>query len=194
MPEGEKLEQLISGCIQSKRESQKEFYKFFYGFAMAICLRYCPNQEDTMEVVNDGFLKVFRGIGSFAPQHGNTEVSLKAWIKRIMVNTSIDHCRKYSKMFTVTELQNHHVDAYEDSVTGIDQLSYREILALVEKLSPTYRTIFNLFVIDGYKHEEIAKALDISVGTSKSNLAKARVNIQKLLKEAAPYHYEQRAI
>ncbi len=194
MPAGEALEKLISGCKISDRESQKEFYKFFYGYAMAICLRYCPNKDDAMEVVNDGFLKVFRGMDSFYPQCGNAEVSLKAWIKRIMVNTSIDHCRKYANMFTVNELQTHHQDVHEEASNSIDQLSYREILALVEKLSPTYRTIFNMFVIDGYKHEEIAKCLDISVGTSKSNLAKARMNIQKLLKEAAPYYYEQRAI
>ncbi|RZK01825.1 MAG: sigma-70 family RNA polymerase sigma factor [Flavobacterium sp.] len=194
MPAGEALEKLISGCKRSDRESQKEFYRFFYGYAMAICFRYCPNQEDAMEVVNDGFLKIFRGLDSFTPQYGNTEVSIKAWIKRIMVNVSIDHCRKHAKMFSVKELQNHHLDAHVETSNSIDQLSFREILALVEKLSPTYRTIFNMFVIDGYKHEEISKCLDISVGTSKSNLAKARMNIQKLLKEAAPYYYEQRAI
>ena len=194
MPTGATIENLIAGCKKSDRESQKEVYKTYYGYAMAICLRYCPNHNDAMEVVNDGFLKVFQGLDKFSPQCSNIEISLKAWIKRIMVNSSIDHCRKYSKMFTVGELDVQHHEMHEDVANAVDRLSYQEILSLVQKLSPVYRTIFNLFVIDGYKHEEIAQHLDISVGTSKSNLSKARMNIQKLLKEASPYYYEQRAI
>ena len=161
---------------------------------MAICMRYCNNKDDAMEVVNDSFLKIFREIEHFKPQHKNYEGSLKAWMKTILINTAIDNFRKNKKAFLVAEINESHVPTFDNQESAIDKMSYAEIISMVQDLSPSYRTVFNLFVIDGFKHEEIASQLNISVGTSKSNLAKARTNIQKMLKEAAVKCYEQKAI
>ena len=157
-------------------------------------MRYCNNKDDAMEVVNDSFLKIFREIEHFKPQYKNYEGSLKAWMKTILINTAIDNFRKNKKAFLVAEINESHVQTFDNQESAIDKMSYAEIISMVQCLSPGYRTVFNLFVIDGFKHEEIAIQLNISVGTSKSNLAKARLNIQKMLKEASVKCYEQKAI
>jgi RNA polymerase sigma-70 factor (ECF subfamily) len=185
---GTNLENIIQGCIAAKRHSQKEFYQIFYGYAMAICLRYCPETEDALEVVNDGFLKVFKNLPVFTPRFNNYEASLKGWIKVIMINTSIDHYRKVSKSYFITPIQDDHFEMGKTEETAIDKMTYNEILKLVDQLSPVYRAVFNLFVIDGFSHEEIANQLNIAVGTSKSNLSKAKANIQKMLKESKIYN------
>ncbi|MBC7868419.1 MAG: sigma-70 family RNA polymerase sigma factor [Gloeobacteraceae cyanobacterium ES-bin-316] len=194
MKEGQQLLSIIQGCIQAKSESQKEFYKKFYGFSLAICMRYCAAQNDAMEVVNDGFLKIFRHLHTFDPRHSNIEASLKGWMKSIFIHTAIDHFRKNNRtpfLSEIAELHSAESSAAEDS---IDKMSYKEILEMVQQLSPVYRTVFNLYVIDGFKHEEIARQLKISVGTSKSNLAKAKMNIKKMLTEEVKICYERKAV
>lgn len=185
---------IVKGCIEAKRESQKEFYKLFYGFAMGICTRYCNSNDDAMEVVNDGFVKIFRELHHFAPRYDNYEASLKGWMRSILVNTAIDHFRKNNKEYFKTEITETTVEITETEQSALDKMSYKEINAMIQRLSPVYRTVFNLFVIEGYKHEEIAKALNISTGTSKSNLAKARANIRKMLQEFSINYYEQKAV
>jgi RNA polymerase sigma factor (sigma-70 family) len=194
LPTKQDLEHIIRGCLQANRESQKDFYQYFYGFSMAICMRYCNSKDDAMEVVNDGFMKIYRELVNFKPRYDNYEASLKGWMKSIFVNTSIDHFRKNSKSYLVSEMQESHFEMEHTGETAIDKMSYKEIMDVVQQLSPVYRTIFNLFVIDGFKHEEIASRLKISVGTSKSNLSKAKANIQKMLMEASIKYYEQKAV
>ncbi len=193
-PTNQELEHIIQGCINSSRESQKAFYQLFYGFAMAICMRYCNSKDDAMEVVNDGFMKVYRELPRFVPRYNNYEASLKGWMKSIMVNTAIDHFRKNNKNYLVAEMEESHCEMEHNGETAIDKMTYKEIMDLVNQLSPVYKTIFNLFAIDGFKHEEIASQLKISVGTSKSNLSKAKANIQKMLKEATIKCYERKAV
>jgi RNA polymerase sigma-70 factor (ECF subfamily) len=192
LPTRQQLIDIINGCVKAKRESQKAFYKLYYGFAIGICMRYCHKQDDAIEIVNDGYLKVFKTISNFIPRHENVEASVMGWIKKIMIYTAIDHYRKNTKNYLIDEIVDVHFSLSDRSETSIDSMSYKEIIELVQQLSPTYRTVFNLYVIDGYKHEEIAKHLNISVGTSKSNLAKARANIQKMLKATNLNLYEQR--
>lgn len=192
MPSRQQLIDIINGCVKAKRESQKEFYKLYYGFATGICMRYCHNQDDAIEIVNDGYLKIFKTINGFSPRHENVEASVMGWVKKIMIYTAIDHYRKNLKNNLIDEINDVHFGLLDFSETSIDMMSYKEIIELVQQLSPTYRTVFSLYVIDGYKHEEIAKQLNISVGTSKSNLAKARINIQKMLKTTNKNLYEQR--
>ncbi|RYY47619.1 MAG: RNA polymerase sigma factor [Chitinophagaceae bacterium] len=188
------MSDIIQGCINANRVSQKEFYQYFYGYAAAICMRYCSNQDDITQIVNDGFLKVYRSLGQFNPRHTDVEASLKGWMKRIMINTAIDHLRKNNQRFLVAEIADHQFNVAEDAASSIDQLTYKEILAIIQQLSPVYRTVFNLYVMDGFKHEEIAQQLKISVGASKSNLSKARMNIQRMLKEKDNNFYGQTAI
>lgn len=194
MPDRHELENIIKGCIHAKRESQKALYKKYYGFSMGICMRYCNRTEDAVEILNDGFLKIFNSLHSFEPKHISLEASLMSWIKKIMINTAVDRFRKNHKYLVTTDINEYSYDIIDVQETFIDKLSYKEIIRVIQDLSPAYRTVFNLYVIDGYKHEEIAQQLNISVGTSKSNLSKAKINIQKMLAEADIKNYERRAI
>jgi RNA polymerase sigma-70 factor (ECF subfamily) len=155
-------------------------------------MRYSTNYTEAEEIINDSFLKIFKKIADFEPSHQNFEASFVGWIKKIFIHTAIDHYRKNNKAYTIPLLDDSHFEIAENSASPIDNMSFKEILALVQMLSPTYRTVFNLYVLDGYKHEEISKQLNISVGASKSNLAKARINIQKMLQQKNVKLYEQR--
>jgi len=156
-------------------------------------MRYSNQENDVVEIVNDGFLKIFKALPTFNPPHTNLEASLKGWMKRIMINTAIDHLRRNKNQFLVAEMAESHLDKAEVGESPIASMTYKEILAVIQRLSPVYRIVFNLYVMDGFKHEEIAAQLHISVGASKSNLAKARANIKKMLKEAVTY-YEQKVV
>ena len=191
MPDRQQLKNIIQGCVTANRQSQKEFYQLYYGFAMGISMRYCNTNDDAMEVANDGFLKIFRTLPQFEPRHENFEASLMGWMKSIIINTAIDHFRKNKKNYLVGDIKEEHQEMTDTVASAIDRMGYKEIMELVQQLSPGYRAVFSLHIIDGYKHEEIAEQLNISVGTSKSNLAKARANIQKMLKEANIKFYEQ---
>lgn len=171
----------VEGCSRNKRESQKIIYNSFYGYAMAICDRYANKQEDALEILNDGFLKIFREIHHYQPAYADVISSFKGWLKKIMVYTAIDHYRKNQKHQVVTQLDNVVYQVEAASEDAIDKLSYEEIIRAIQELSPGYRTVFNLFVLDGLSHEEIATHLGISTGTSKSNLSKARRQLQKIL-------------
>lgn len=161
---------------------------------MSICMRYAQNDDDAMEIANDGFLKIFKELSSFVARYEDVEASLKGWMKKIMVNTAIDHFRKNQKYSTNVSLDDNMFHIADHTENSIDKLSYDEIYKVVQQLSPVYRAVFNLYVIDGFKHEEIARHLKISVGTSKSNLAKAKLNIQKMILERHKSRYGQTTI
>ena len=148
---------------------------------MAICDRYTTKQEDAVEILNDGFLKVFKEIHHFTPAYADVVSSFKGWLRKIMVYTAIDHFRKNQKHQMVIDLESIVYQIETVSEDAVEKLSYEEIIKSIQNLSPAYRTIFNLFVIEGLSHEEIAQKLDISPGTSKSNLSKARKQLQKIL-------------
>jgi RNA polymerase sigma-70 factor (ECF subfamily) len=167
---------LIEGCRKKDRKAQKELYKLYFGFSMKICLRYSKDKEEALEMVNDGFMKVFLNIHRYKDR-----LSFKAWMSTIMINLSIDNYRSKIRKITMEELTNRH--DLEESEHILSKLNYEELVKLVQKLSTAYRTVFNLFVIDGYTHEEISKMLSISVGTSKSNLFKAREHLKVMLKD-----------
>jgi RNA polymerase sigma-70 factor (ECF subfamily) len=177
----EELTYHVEACGRNNRESQKIIYSSFYGYALAICDRYTSKQDDAVEILNDGFLKIFREIHRYQPAYSDVISSFKGWLRKIMVYTAIDHFRKNQKHQAVGQLDNmvFHVPSYSED--ALDKISYEEIIKAVQELSPGYRTVFNLFVIDGWSHEEIANHLGISTGTSKSNLSKARKQLQKLL-------------
>ncbi|RZK60499.1 MAG: RNA polymerase sigma factor [Pedobacter sp.] len=143
---------------------------------MRICLRYAKNKDEAVEMVNDGFMKVFMNMHKYDRQR-----SFNAWISTIMINTSIDYYRSRIRKIEMEELNAKH--EVEDSENILSHLNYEDLIKLVQKLSYAYRTVFNLFAIDGFSHEEISEMLSISVGTSKSNLFKARENLKKMLTE-----------
>jgi RNA polymerase sigma-70 factor (ECF subfamily) len=132
--------------------------------------------------VNEGFIKLFKNIHQFdETRQEDTLLSLKGWFKRILINTCIDHYRKTNSSVNGHVLTHESETIADQGETGIDMLSYKEIIEAIRLLSPAYRAVFNLFVIEGHSHEEISQTLGISVGASKSNLSKARDNLRKLL-------------
>jgi RNA polymerase sigma factor (sigma-70 family) len=171
----------IRGCAQNSRESQQKLYSSFYGYAMSICDRYVNREEDAVEILNDGFLKVFKEIHHFTPAYADVVSSFKGWLRKIMVYTAIDHFRKNQKHHVLSELNTDNNGFASYNETALDKISHDEIIKAIQELSPAYRTVLNLFIVEGFSHEEIAKQLDISTGTSKSNLSKARKQLQKIL-------------
>jgi RNA polymerase sigma-70 factor (ECF subfamily) len=172
------LNEMIEGCLRGNRESQKMLYEHFYGYAMSICLRYSRSREESREILNDGFMKVFTRMGT-----RDVNASFKSWLRRIMINAAIDHYRKHSKHYKVSDVNESAAWISSADVDALQELSYEELIAMIKELSPAYRAVFNLYVIDGYTHEEIATQLDISVGTSKSNLFKAREHLKAAFKK-----------
>ena len=181
MLSSEELTLYIRGCALNERESQKKIYNSFYGYAMAICDCYANNEEDAVEILNDGFLKIFKEIHRFKPAYTNEINSFKGWLRKIMVCTAIDHFRKNKKHRVVGELDIASVKAHTYEENAEEKISYDEIIRFIQDLSPAYRTVLSLFIIEGFSHEEIADQLGIAVGTSKSNLAKARKQLQKII-------------
>jgi RNA polymerase sigma-70 factor (ECF subfamily) len=177
----EELTHHVEACGRNSRESQKIIYSSFYGYAMAICDRYAGNQDDSVEILNDGFLKIFREIHKYRPAYADVISSFKGWLRKIMIYTSIDHFRKNHKHQVVTQLDNVVFQVPSVNEDALEKLTYEEIIRSVQLLSPGYRTVFNLFIIEGWSHDEIAEYLGISTGTSKSNLSKARRQLQKIL-------------
>ena len=173
----EEIHQLIKGCAEQDQKCQKMLYKAFYGYSMSICLRYTNDREEAAEVMNQGFFKVFINILKF-----DRSRPFKAWLGRIMMNASIDHYRSNLKTAYHEDLDQ------AEQVSGGNlsdaNLNYEDLLAMVRTLPQAYRTVFNLFAIDGYSHEEIADLLNISVGTSKSNLHKARQKLKAMVLKA----------
>lgn len=176
---------LIKSCKRGRRASQKELYQQFYSYGMSICLRYAKNREEAQEVLNDGFVKVFKNLDKY-----NYDLSFKGWLRKILVNVSIDYYRKHHKQRPTLEIINNvHFDTTPDA---LHNLSVQEIMRMVQLLPPAYRMVFNLYVVEGYKHHEIAKELNISVGASKSNLAKARMKLRTMLQPNYHHKYEGR--
>lgn len=167
--------ELINGCINNSRRAQERLYKKFYGPMASICLRYTRNQEDAIEVLHNGFLKVFKNIHTYEVGRA----SLYTWIRTIIINSAIDFIRQRGKFHSTIELEKAEEPAID--ADAIQRMSAHEVLLLVQQLSPATQTVFNLYVVEGYNHREIANLLGISEGTSKWHLSEARKQLQKLL-------------
>ncbi len=164
---------LIKGCIQGDRTMQEELYNRFAGKMYAVCLRYSGNTDDARDLLQEGFIKVYRNLHRF-----RAEGSFEGWVRRVFVNSSIEHFRKKSIQLVHAGEKEESL-AEKDNVSALDNLAERDIIRLISELSPGYRTVFNLYVIEGYSHKEISEQLGISEGTSKSQLARARSILQK---------------
>lgn len=173
---------LILGCKQNNRDAQQEMYNLLAGFSMAICERYAGSREEAEELVQEGFLKLFKNIERFDPgRHQDQLLSIKGWFKRILVNTCIDQFRRNKNEATKHPIPEQMDVPETGQATAIEQISYKELVQATQLLSPGYRQVFNMYVMEGFSHEEIAHHLGISVGTSKSNLSKARERMKKIL-------------
>lgn len=168
-------EQLIKGCLRQDRSVQKAVFDLYAGRMLGVAQRYARNQADAEDILQDAFIKVFEKIGSF-----KGEGSFEGWIRKIVVNTAL---KKYTLARYSRELSEEFLSVPEAEQTSdpstYSHLSEKDILGLINKLPDGYRVIFNLYVIEGYRHEEIADMLGIQAGTSRSQLAKARLMLQK---------------
>lgn len=168
------LQQLLQGCRAQRRASQQRLYALYYNYAMSVARRYTDRLESMEEVVNDAFFKVFTKMHLYSDA-----VPFKMWFRRIIINTAIDRYR--SAMHQVEFQEFAPSNEPETDMGVVESLTREQIIGMLDQLPPAYRTVFNLFVVDGYSHEEISENLGISVGASKSNLSRARQHIRKLL-------------
>ena len=176
MREREHLLEIIDGCIRGDLSAQHQLYKDFYPYAISICLRYESQEHEAISILNDAFMKVFGAIKSY-----NQNKPFNAWFRTIIVHTALDHIKKYKKFKNEIQMENTKELSVSESI--ISKLGHDEIMKAVESLSTMYRTVFNMHVIDGYRHDEISTLLGISVNTSKSNLSRAKSNLRILLQE-----------
>ena len=169
---------LIKGCIEENPEMQKLLYDRFSSKMYGVCLRYTENTEDANDVMQEGFIKVYKSLPKF-----RGEGSFEGWIRRIFINTSIEHFRKKVKLYNVNEV---HENTIEDAeLDALDSLATKDILNIINELSPGYKQVFNMHVVEGYSHKEIADILGITEGTSKSQLARAKGALKKIIESRA---------
>lgn len=171
------LQKIIEGCRNDESRSQEALFRLYADEMFAVCLYYSPNQPEAEDTLHEGFLKVFQNIKSF-----KGEGSLKGWIRRILINTALEKFRRKNPMYV---LDNEDYTQVKDtgSEDAISNISADDLIKLIQELSPQYRMVFNLYALEGFSHREIAEKLNISEGTSKSNLARARSILQKKVKE-----------
>jgi RNA polymerase sigma factor (sigma-70 family) len=171
-----KEEDLIQGCLKGNRTSQKQLYEIYSSKMYALCYRYVKDSMQAQDILVTAFMKVFEKIGQF-----KNEGSFEGWIRRIMVNESLSYLRKQRAMYVETDLEQ--ADREPDYENLSDHLEAEDLLRMISELPAGYRIVFNMYAIDGYSHKEIAEHLGISENTSKSQLSRARVFLQKLLAE-----------
>jgi RNA polymerase sigma factor (sigma-70 family) len=173
--------ELITAVQQRERWALKKIYEEHYDYLFPVCLRYAQSEPEAEDIMHEGFIKIYKNISKY-----EAGTSLKSWMRRIMVNSSIDHYRERKRKRTeeitpMLKMRSKRPDVFS-------KLTVDEILLALRKLSPTYRTVFNMFVIEGFSHREIANALNITESTSRSNLVKARNKLKSILLPKENYY------
>jgi len=181
------LFEIIQGCIKGNSSSQQFIYKKFYGKMLGVCMRYSKDREEARDILQDGFLKVFTNIKLYEGRG-----SFEGWVRKIIVNTALDYIRKNKQLIQYADSDYVDENAEEVQEEGnnddYENISAQEIMEAVQQLPTAYRTVFNMFVVDGFSHQEIAEQLGINIGTSKSNLSKAKVNLKKIIDKKIQYN------
>lgn len=171
------ISQLIEGCKKNDRTCQRKVYEMMYSKMMSVCMRYCSGKDEAHDILQDGFIKVFEKIRLY-----NNDGVFEGWVRRIVVNTAIDAIRKKKYEFLTDDTTPYQKEEDEDESDSIySSIKPEDIMSAMQQLSPMYRAVFNLYVMEGFNHQEIADELNISVGTSKSNLFKAKANMKMML-------------
>lgn len=170
-----KLEILLKGCRKGKPKSQEALYRRFASAMYGICLQYASGEEDAQDIMQEGFIKVFKKLDQV-----NNPAAFPGWIRRVMINTALEKYRSHVILQRVEDVKEDIRGEAEDEI--FSNLTSRELVELIQTLSPKYRLVFNLYAIEGYSHKEISEELGISIGTSKSNLSRARAVLQEKIK------------
>ncbi|MEM6316277.1 MAG: RNA polymerase sigma factor [Bacteroidota bacterium] len=176
------LPAILLGCSRNKRSSQNALYRLYYSYGMSVAIRYVGTESEALSIVNDAFLKVFDNIKKYNPNQ-----PFKPWFRRILVNTAINAVKKKQKYKMEVNIDEAKKVAASEKI--LSQISYKELMGMLQSLSLAYRTVFNLYVIDGFKHSEIAEMLGITESTSKSNLTRARVKLKAIIEEKLKQPY-----
>jgi len=172
----EDFKPIISDCIAGNQKAMAKLYRQFAPKMFGVCLRYAKDATEAEDNLQDGFIKVFNNLKSF-----RNDGSLEGWIRRIMINVSLEKIRKQHLMFPVDDVAIYDSINYSDDV--IAKISADDLMKLIQELPPRYQLVFNLYVIEGMSHQEIATEMSITQGTSKSNLARARDILKKRVHE-----------
>ncbi len=170
------LMEVVEDCLRGKESAMKKFYEHFHGFALSVCMSYCENRDDALEIMNDGFLKVFKNLDKVE----NID-RIKPWLRRIMINVAIDHFRKNVRKQSA-QLSENVADPNYGDASVYAKLSSEDIMKAVQSLPTNYRMVFNLYAVEGYSHREIGEMLKIAESTSRANLSLANGLLREKLK------------
>lgn len=174
-------EELVLRCCRNDPQAQEELFKRFSAKMLGVCMRYASSREEAEDALQEGFIKVFRKIESFRSQG-----SLEGWVKRIMINTSLDHFRKNKELRFNMDIESHDfAGSVAPTITGT--LGVRDLMKIISAMPPGFRAVFNLYAIEGYAHKEIGEMLGITESTSKSQYSRARAHLQRLLQTEKAY-------
>jgi RNA polymerase sigma-70 factor (ECF subfamily) len=176
-PAGGALEQLVPACRKGDRKAQKRLFDALAPKMMALCLRYTGDRPTAEDVLQDGFITLFSRLDSYSGAG-----SFEGWARRIFVNTALMHLRKTDALKLSDDIEEAR-KLFTEEATPVQKMGYRELMALIERLPADARTVFNMYVIEGYSHKEIAEALGFNEATSRSKLQRARIRLQEMIKE-----------
>jgi RNA polymerase sigma factor (sigma-70 family) len=168
------IRNIIKGCLDGDRRDQELLYRRHASKFYAVCLQYSGNDEEARDILQEGFIKIFENLGNY-----KFEGSFEGWMRRIMVNTALEKYRSRHNLYRVDDIEmipEPDADPDNEDYAGLDA---NDLLGIIRELPPKYRVVFNLYAIEGYSHKEISKMINISEGTSKSNLSRARVILQR---------------
>jgi RNA polymerase sigma factor (sigma-70 family) len=178
----EKLIHIIAGCAAQDRRYQQILYDRYYGFCLKTAFRYVDSYEQATEVTNNAFVKIFKNFSRFEVRDPvKIEMLFMGWVKRVVINASIDYLRREMHTPQISPIPESVWEHKDEQQSSDGTLLYKELISMIKELPPAYRLVFNMHVIEGYSHPEIARILGITTGTSKSNLSKARAHLQKAL-------------
>jgi RNA polymerase sigma-70 factor (ECF subfamily) len=186
------IDQIIAQCKKGNRQAQKQLYEEFAPQLFAVCLRYCKNRMEAEDLLHEGFIKIFEKIGQF-----RGEGTISAWLRRIMVNTALDELRNRQKLLYIddTGTITANIADEEEEIENDNEfydIDVNQVFDCVNQMPQQYKLVFNLYVVEKYSHEKIASELGISIGTSKSNLSRARKWLKnKLEKEQIKNKYQK---
>jgi len=169
-------ELLVNKCLEKDPMAQKLFYETYSRKMMGVCLRYSKDKYEAQDILQMGFIKVFEKLDMY-----KSSGSLEGWIRRVIVNTALDNIRKNKKFDDNVEMEKVDYQLQIDTENGLDELKAQDLLKIIQGIPTGFRTVFNLYAIEGYTHKEIAEQLNISVNTSKSQYSRARAYLQKII-------------
>jgi len=178
---------ILKGCLKGNRASQERLYKYYYPYGMSISLRYAKNRLEAKEILNESFLKVFNKLDLY-----DKTQAFHFWLRRIIINTAIDYYRKKQRQPLFMTIDDALLQIADDTLGDFEIDTTINTLPILQQLPPAYRIVFNLYVMEGYKHQEIAEQLGISVNTSKSNLARAKQKLKVLIGSRESYQFKKK--